>query len=1382
MSALLQRFRRAFWTIIPIVFASGSLLPSDSFAQFPCTLDSVPGPTVPADTTATLRLNCGGAARFAASLPFGVEFDTKSGVSRLYRYPSSVPPLAAGTSKIFRAYQCVAGIGAVNEATEFCSQPTAQAVEIAQAYTISWINPAAPTFTCALAASPTSLTLGTNTASTLTATCSRAGAPTIARGAVGELIEYVWTGLGAPASPTSSATATIPASAFTASNSAQPYTVKLRYTAPGLLGPIESPAVSASIGVLAAPPTPTFSCSLTANPTSVILGASAAATLNASCVRTGAATLARGVAGETIEYIWTGAGAPTAATAASSVNLPASAFTAPAAAQPYSVKVRYNAPGLPSPVESPVATANIAVVAATTNPVFVCSVVANPTTMIIGGNTPATLTASCTGDGLPLRPRLNGAIEYVWTGPGAPASTTDITATIPASFFATVSAAQTYSVRLKYTALGATASTFSNEATASIAVRNTNDPVFTCQVTANPNSVKLGAATPVTLTSSCQRAGSASLRVATETIEYIWSGLGAPASTTDITTTIPASAFATASTGQSYSVRLKYTAPGATTSIFSNEATVSIPVTLEPTPVLACTLSADTKETFVENQRIKLSSNCTRDGAPLAAKSAETISYEWLSKDTAVAPAISSALSPSAKSSITLPQNYFLRTGTAQFAVRAKIGNGSFAGGNASSAEAQTSVLVIDPPTPRDTRRLVCNATAFPERATRDRVTQLSMKCGVTVNGAAVVLAGDESLTYFWTADGNAYPQPSPANAAIVNFAASTFPGVNRYSYTATATLTSPSKNTLQSVKSATIEIVAGSVERIDVITPVEQRVASPGKPLTLALRVLSSEGKPVSGKVINWALSPDPSSRAKRTNAIAAAVSCDPLDSPASSASRATDANGETSIVFTPGCGSGARQLQLSLAGSPEVSISVLVAGPDQAATLLTQLSAPKIIVVNPAVKSEIKIFVANTAGEKVPGAKVSWEFSPRTAGTADAQSTSEDDGFAASNITLNEGVPEARLLVCIVGRASTCAPIVVRSAKAAVSEPAAKLTKPLVQQSLVAPRLQLLQTRDRMQQLRQEGAGGFYNGLSVTAPGGRAPVGGASSESGAADGKATGTKDFGMFIVGDLEIYKRTGDVQADRYELRTNGLTFGADYRLRKSVVFGAAISGLRARTGFEDNRTQTATGLSGSLFAQWLPTDNWYVNAALNTGKNRFKMQRFADDSILSASTRGNQIAGQIESGYMFDSQGFKITPYARYEYVRATIDPFEETGGNGAIAVGAQRVRATAFAGGVTADRPFSTRSGVWIPSVKLEFVMESQNQSDAFAQLVNGTPVLVPVVGEFIDKNYGSVAFNLQWLTGIGAQPISTFIGYERTFGKSNVKIDRFSAGIKLAL
>jgi large repetitive protein len=1601
MSVSFQQLTRFFSALIVTILAIWSVLPAVSVAQSTCTLDSVPGPLVPADQTTTLRLSgCSAQAATFFGFPFTIESSGKFGTSR-FVLPYTVAPLPAGSSKTYRAYQCVQGSTAVNEATQFCSPPSGAAEEIAAPYTITWVAPVAPSFTCTLSASPSSVTIGPNASSTLTASCTRNGATTLSRGLPGEAIEYIWTGIGAPTAPTitpsatlssqsfltvtsgqrytvrlrystpgitpvespvaeafiavtapplpefscslsanptavtlgtnataalnanctrkgastllpgtagesisyvwtgtgapptatSTNTTTLATSAFVNPATAQPYTVKLRYTAPGItpiespianatitvlaanappsfsctlaanptsvtlgtnatatlnanctrngastllpgtpgesvsyvwsgpgapttatgtntasltataftaaaaaqlytvklrytapgVAPIESPAAEASITVVAANAPPSFSCTLGANPNSVTLGSSATATLTATCARLGASSLAPGVAGESIAYVWTGVGAPTTATTSPSASLATSAFTTATSGQPYTVKLRYSAPGITA-IEAPVATASIAVIAPTSTPVFSCALAANPTSMVIGGSTPATLTASCTVDGFPLRPRLNGAIEYLWTGPGAPASTTDITATIPATAFTNASSGQAYSVKLKYTALGATTSTFSNDATVSIPVRNATDPVFNCSVSASPNSVTLGAATAVTLTASCGRVGSPSLRVGSETIEYVWSGPSAPVSTTDFTATIPASAFASQTAGQQYSVRLKYTAQGSATSVFSNEGTVQVAVNAQPAPILACTLSSDPKEVFLENPRIRLQASCTRDGSPLAVKTGESISYEWLSKDTSIAPTIPAALSPSTTNSISLPESFFLRKGAAPFAVRATISNGSFAGGTITSAEASASVLVVERPSPRDPRKLVCNAAAFPERATRDRATQLSVRCELNVNGVPTAFAANDSLTYQWSADSDTYPQPAPANAAIVNFPAGTFDRINRYSYSVTATLVSPNQNPLPSLKGVTIEIVGGSTERVDVITPEEKRVASPGKLLSLVVRVTNSEGRGVAGKIINWAINPDPSSRPKRRNPIAAVVPCNSEDSPRNSATRATDGNGETTINFTAGCNSGARQLRLSLVGSPDVALTIAVAGPDQAAASLSQLKAPPIIVASPGVKTNVKVFVEDTAREKVPGANVSWEFSPRSAGLVDAQSTSEDDGFAFTNITLNEGVAEARLLVCIVGRASTCTSIIVRNARNAVQEPASTLIKPLVQQSLVAPRLQLLQTRDRMQQLRQEGAGGFYNGLSVTAPGGTAPVSGASGEGGAADGKATGTRDFGMFIVGDLEIYKRIGGAATDRYELRTNGLTFGADYRLRKSLVFGGAISGLRARSGFEDNRTQTATGLSGSLFAQWLPTTNWYVNGTLNAGKNRFKMQRFADDSNLSASTRGNQLAAQIESGYMFDSNGFKITPYARYEFVRATIDPFEEIGGNSAIAIGAQRVRATAFAGGITADYPFSTRRGVLIPSVKLEYVTESQNQSDAFARLVNGTPVLVPVVGEFIDKNYGSFAINLQWLTGFGAQPISSFIGYERTFGKANVKVDRFSAGVKLAL
>jgi hypothetical protein len=44
------------------------------------------------------------------------------------------------------------------------------------------------------------------------------------------------------------------------------------------------------------------------------------------------------------------------------------------------------------------------------------------------------------------------------------------------------------------------------------------------------------------------------------------------------------------------------------------------------------------------------------------------------------------------------------------------------------------------------------------------------------------------------------------------------------------------------------------------------------------------------------------------------------------------------------------------------------------------------------------------------------------------------------------------------------------------------------------------------------------------------------------------------------------------------------------------------------------------------------------------------------------------------------------------------------------------------------------------------------------------------------------VGANLQWIYGILGTPISSFVGYEHTFGKSGTKIGRILLGVKIPL
>ncbi|MGL5002736.1 MAG: autotransporter outer membrane beta-barrel domain-containing protein, partial [Casimicrobium sp.] len=433
-----------------------------------------------------------------------------------------------------------------------------------------------------------------------------------------------------------------------------------------------------------------------------------------------------------------------------------------------------------------------------------------------------------------------------------------------------------------------------------------------------------------------------------------------------------------------------------------------------------------------------------------------------------------------------------------------------------------------------------------------------------------------------------------------------------------------------------------------------------------------------------------------------------------------------------------------------------------------------------------------------------LTWSLlSDASVGTVVASSASTNDkGEAEAKVTLANGTTQVLLQVCVTGKTTGCSTFALKNATAFVAQPAQQSTAAANASAVASTRLQLTQIRTRFQQLRNEQAGGFSNGVGVSGGGVRVPTGGSSSSgeasstgsSTSSSSAGTGSTErdinadgvrgskWGAFSLGDIDI-SRVNDGSGGRTKLSTQGLTVGVDYRATPSFVVGAALGGLRGKAETFGNGEQRAKGVSGSIFGQWFSPGQFYANAIVNYGRNSYDLKRFGLDAArIDSNTDSKQRAFQFEGGYNFTRDRFSVSPYLRVEQVRAALGAIRETGHLDAIEISASKLRANTFAFGVQADARFSTSNGVWIPGLRVEYLSEKQKQSDAFAQLINGTPVIVPVPVAPYDNRYGSVGLTLQWLTGIAAQPISVFLGFDTTFGQSGVSTKRYTAGLKVPL
>lgn len=668
--------------------------------------------------------------------------------------------------------------------------------------------------------------------------------------------------------------------------------------------------------------------------------------------------------------------------------------------------------------------------------------------------------------------------------------------------------------------------------------------------------------------------------------------------------------------------------------------------------------------------------------------------------------------------------------------------------------------ITVNAPSPAD---VLCAVAVLPKSIKVGEPVTLQAVCkrnGTLI--AAATLPSPESVSYEWRSGTGSPAITTGTISDTLVLPKATFTRSGFFPYQVVAKLTNPQFPTASATSNTAEGIVEvkSSATRIDVITAAGNLRVLPGEVVTFTFKVLDGAA-PVPRQEVKIAIIGGNVKRAAPKGGLQKAFSNCAAQDVLTQPIVTTNDNGEGTVSFTAGCATGGRTVLLT---AGDITKDVTLNGPDQLAQKLSLLNGVSLVSAEPNTPTAVSVKVVDTNNVAVASSTTKWTIDPIAAGTVVATAVSNSEGIATTTLTLNQGFKSAQLEVCIEGNASgsvdKCKKIKVLNSVAAVVEPATAMTQAIIQQAIDAPRVQLNNIRNRLQQLRvEESSGGNDKGGS---------------------GAGQNSSKFGVFALGEVDLAKRQSGNGDTTYKLRTKGVTIGADYRAQKNLVVGAAFGALLGDTTLMGG-SQKAKGYSASVFGQWLPGDNWYVNSIINLGTNRIDNDRTSiSGETLTGRGTTRQQAFQVETGYGLSKDGARFTPFIRYEMIRAKLKPFAESGGMDALAISGQTVRANTFGLGAIAEYAISTSNGVWIPSGRVEFLSESQKQNAAFARLVNGTPVLVPLSVDVIDKSYGTWGLNLQWLAGPGGNLISSFVGYEQTFGKTGFKSDRFTAGVKV--
>lgn len=356
----------------------------------------------------------------------------------------------------------------------------------------------------------------------------------------------------------------------------------------------------------------------------------------------------------------------------------------------------------------------------------------------------------------------------------------------------------------------------------------------------------------------------------------------------------------------------------------------------------------------------------------------------------------------------------------------------------------------------------------------------------------------------------------------------------------------------------------------------------------------------------------------------------------------------------------------------------------------------------------------------------------------------------------------------------------------------------------SMLAAQSQFQNLKARIAALRSGTGGTSFGGLALNTSSGSVPIASLVSalngESNAAD-KTNNSGDFerwGFFASGSIGRGEAEAGSINPAFDYDINGLSAGVDYRMSDRLIVGAALGFTQQGTTLpgSDGSVDT-TGWSASAYSTFYQQNNWYADAVLTYGQNRFDLQRHINytlplfgggfttvDQIANAKSDGSMLSAAFTFGRDFQKGGWAIGPYGRMMYTKLDFDAYDEVllSGSGSglgLHIEDRSVTSLATIIGSKFAYSHSTDWGVLMPHLQVEWEREfkddAQSIQASFIYDPTGTPMTV--TGDPLDKSFFRIGLGLSMILSKGR---SGFIYYEKMMGRDRLDQETLSMGLRM--
>ena len=215
-------------------------------------------------------------------------------------------------------------------------------------------------------------------------------------------------------------------------------------------------------------------------------------------------------------------------------------------------------------------------------------------------------------------------------------------------------------------------------------------------------------------------------------------------------------------------------------------------------------------------------------------------------------------------------------------------------------------------------------------------------------------------------------------------------------------------------------------------------------------------------------------------------------------------------------------------------------------------------------------------------------------------------------------------------------------------------------------------------------------------------------------------GESPWGFFMNGRLSFGDAPRLGQTAGYEISTEGLSAGIDYRMDDRWVVGAALGYLRSDSDVEqDQGSFDLEGTSLTLYTTYY-RESFYVDGVLSFGQNSYDIERVVElPRNLNGVTRfvaagepdSDQVAAHLGVGYDFlIGNALTLGGFVRGSWVQSTIEAYQERGALFFdLAFEEQETESLLGELGLEISRPFSLSWGVVQPQLRVTYLHEFED-------------------------------------------------------------------------